>query len=153
MRIQRDMYLDKLIARKHNGMVKVVTGVRRCGKSYLLFELFMEHLIGSGVPRERIIDVQLDDRKNKALRNPDACDAYVRERVGVGQHYVMIDEVQLMPDFEDVLLGFLHRRRPPCSAPASRPSFRRTGSGRGCRRSRVYAWCSRTGKSAGVPRV
>ena len=108
MRIQRDLYLDKLIARKHNDMVKVVTGVRRCGKSYLLFELFMEHLIGSGVPRKRIIDVQLDDRKNKALRDPDACDAYVRERVGVGQHYVIIDEIQLMPEFEDVLLGFLH---------------------------------------------
>ena len=108
MRIRRDLYLDKLIARKHNGMVKVVTGVRRCGKSYLLFELFMEHLLESGVPRERVIDVQLDDRKNKELRDPDACDAYVRERVGEGQHYVMIDEVQLMPEFEDVLLGFLH---------------------------------------------
>ena len=56
MRIRRDLYLDKLIARKHNGMVKVVTGVRRCGKSYLLFELFVEHLLESGVPRERIID-------------------------------------------------------------------------------------------------
>ena len=108
MRIKRDLYLDKLIARKHNGMVKVVTGVRRCGKSYLLFELFMEHLLASGVPRERIIDVQLDDRENKALRDPDACDAHVRERVGEGQHYVLIDEVQLMPEFEDVLLGFLH---------------------------------------------
>ena len=60
MRIKRDMYLDKLIARKHNGMVKVVTGVRRCGKSYLLFELFMEHLLECGVPRNHIIDVQLE---------------------------------------------------------------------------------------------
>jgi len=108
MRIARDLYLDKLIARKHNGLVKVVTGVRRCGKSYLLFELFKEHLLNSGVSRDHIIDIQLDDRKNKALRDPDACDAFVRERVGEGQYYVMLDEVQLMPEFEDVLLGFLH---------------------------------------------
>ena len=108
MRIKRDMYLDKLIARKHNGMVKVITGVRRCGKSYLLFELFMEHLLECGVPRDHIIDVQLEGRENKALRDPDNCNAYVRERVGKGQHYVLLDEVQLMDEFEDVLLGFLH---------------------------------------------
>lgn len=108
MRIERGGYLEKLALRKHNGLVKVVTGARRCGKSYLLFELFMEHLLQSGVPRHRIIDVQLDDRKNKALRDPDACDAYVRSRVGEGQYYAMIDEVQLMPEFEDVLNGFMH---------------------------------------------
>lgn len=89
-------------------MVKVVTGVRRCGKSYLLFELFMEHLLECGVPRNHIIDVQLEGRENKALRDPDNCNAYVRERVGKGQHYVLLDEVQLMDEFEDVLLGFLH---------------------------------------------
>ncbi|WP_165055723.1 MULTISPECIES: ATP-binding protein [unclassified Adlercreutzia] len=108
MRIERSIYLDKLIARKHNGLVKVVTGARRCGKSYLLFELFREHLLDEGVSPDRIIKIQLDDRKNKALRDPDACDAYVRERVGAGQHYALIDEVQMMDEFEDVLNGFLH---------------------------------------------
>lgn len=108
MKIRRDMYLKKLIARQHNGLVKVITGVRRCGKSYLLFELFREYLRESGVPADRIIEIQLDDRKNKYLRDPDACDAYVRERVGEGQHYLLLDEVQFMSEFEDVLNGFLH---------------------------------------------
>ena len=109
MRIPRDSYLQKLIDRKGNGMVKVITGVRRCGKSYLLFELFRDHLLESGVSAGHIIGVQLDDRANKALRDPDACDGFVRERVGAdGPYYVLIDEVQLMDEFEDVLNGFLH---------------------------------------------
>lgn len=109
MRIERPTYLNRLIERKHNGLVKVVTGARRCGKSYLLFNLFKEHLVASGVPEDRIVEVRLDDRANKELRDPDACYDYVRSRVsGKGQCYVLLDEVQLMPEFEDVLNGFLH---------------------------------------------
>lgn len=108
MRIERNTYLQKLIDREGNGMVKVVTGVRRCGKSYLLFDLFRTSLVRSGVPEDHIISVQLDDRKNKALRNPDACDEYIRARIGQGRHYILLDEVQLMDEFEDVLNGFLH---------------------------------------------
>lgn len=108
MSIPRDRYLQKLIDRKHNGMVKVITGIRRCGKSFLLFNLFKQHLLDSGVDESKIISIELDDRANKALRNPDACDAYIRGRIGSGQHYVLIDEVQMMPEFEDVLNGLLH---------------------------------------------
>ena len=124
MRINRDVYLQKLIDRKHNGMVKVVTGVRRCGKSYLLFELFREHLQHEGVPEDHIIAVQLDDRKNKALRDPDACDAYVRSRIGGdGQYYILLDEVQLMDEFEDVLNGFSHIRNADVYATGSNSRF------------------------------
>lgn len=104
----REAYLQKLIARKHNGQIKIVTGARRCGKSYLLFNLFVNHLLSSGVDASSIIAVQLDDRKFKELRDPDACDAYVRKRIS-GEHcYIILDEVQLMDEFEDVLTGFMH---------------------------------------------
>ncbi len=108
MRIQRDAYLQKLIDRKHNDLVKVITGIRRCGKSYLLFTVFKEHLLNCGVPQDHIIEIQLDNRANKELRDPDTCDNFVRSRIGEGQHYVLLDEVQMIPDFEDVLNGFLH---------------------------------------------
>jgi predicted AAA+ superfamily ATPase len=108
MRVERESYLKKLINRKHNGLIKVITGVRRCGKSYLLFNLFKEHLLDSGVSEGQIISVALDDRQNKALRDPDACDYYIRSRVGKGQNYLFLDEIQLLPEFEDVLNGFLH---------------------------------------------
>ncbi|EEZ90921.1 hypothetical protein HMPREF0578_1924 [Mobiluncus mulieris 28-1] len=109
MEFQRDAYLRRLISRKQNGLVKVVTGARRCGKSYLLFELFARHLLESGVKKTKIISVQLDDFQNRSLRDPEACNDYVRRRVKEqGQHYLLLDEVQLMTDFEDVLNGFLH---------------------------------------------
>ena len=109
MRIARNSYLNKLIARKHNSLVKVITGIRRCGKSYLLFELFKEHLVQVGVQPDHIVEIQLDDRANRALRDPDACYEYVRSHTqGGDEYYVMLDEVQLMPEFEDVLNGFLH---------------------------------------------
>lgn len=108
MQIERDSYLNKLIDRRHNGLVKIITGMRRCGKSYLLFRLFKEYLQNDGVAPDRIIGIALDDRKNKALRNPDACDEYVRSQIGKGQYYLFLDEVQLLDEFEDVLNGFLH---------------------------------------------
>lgn len=108
MRIERDSYLSKLISRKHNGLVKIITGVRRCGKSYLLSCLFRDHLLSEGTAEDHIISIALDDRKNKELRNPDACDEYVRSRIRAGQYYLFLDEVQLLDEFEDVLNGFLH---------------------------------------------
>lgn len=107
--IARDDYLQQLIDRKHNGLVKIVTGIRRCGKSYLLFTLFKQHLLDSGVPEDHIIEIALDDRANKSLRDPDVCYQYVKNSIkDNGLYYVMLDEVQFMPDFEDVLNGFLH---------------------------------------------
>lgn len=81
MEIKRGIYLDKLIRKKKNGLIKVITGVRRCGKSYLLFYLFHKHLLDSGVPENHIIEVALDDRSNKALRDPDAMLRFIKENI------------------------------------------------------------------------
>ena len=105
----RRKYLQKLISHKHNRLVKIVTGVRRCGKSYLLFRLFKQHLLDSGVKPSHIIEIQLDDRINIELRNPDACLAFIRKSVKDSKpYYLLVDEVQLMPEFEDVLNSCLH---------------------------------------------
>ncbi len=109
MEIKRGAYLDKLIRKKKNGLIKIVTGVRRCGKSYLLFRLFHDHLIDSGVPEDRIIEVALDDRSNKALRDPDAMLMFIKENVrDKGDYYIVLDEVQYLDEFEDVLNSLLH---------------------------------------------
>ena len=102
--IPRDYYLQKLIRAKHNGLIKIVSGVRRCGKSYLLFRLFVQHLREQGVPDDHIITAQLDRRDGKELRDPDAFIAYVRHKVeDQDPYYILIDEVQMMPNFEEVL--------------------------------------------------
>lgn len=109
MEIKRDIYLRKLIDRMNNGLVKVVTGIRRCGKSYLLFELFYKHLKEQSVDDKHIIKLALDDRKNKNYRNPDALYDYVASQiVDDKQYYILLDEVQYVDEFEDVLNGFLH---------------------------------------------
>lgn len=109
MEIRRDRYLERLIAHKGNGRVKIVTGIRRCGKSYLLFQLFKRHLIESGVKPNHIIEIQLEDRSNKGLRNPDACLAFIKKQIKDQKpYYLLIDEVQLMDEFEDVLNSCLH---------------------------------------------
>ena len=109
MEIKRDMYLKKLIRKKKIGLIKVVTGVRRCGKSYLLFRLFHDHLLEEGVFDDHIIEVALDDRRNKALRNPDAILQYIDERMkDKGDYYIILDEVQYMDEFEDVLNSLMH---------------------------------------------
>ena len=109
MEIKRDMYLNRLIRHKGNGMVKIITGVRRCGKSYLLFKLFRDHLIESGVADDHIISIALDDFGNKALLNPDELYSYVKSRVtDGGNYYILLDEIQLVADFESVVNGFLH---------------------------------------------
>lgn len=109
MEIKRDFYLQKLISRKHNGMVKVVTGLRRCGKSYLLFNLFKKHLLESGVDSDHIIEIQFDDFSYKKYRQAEEAYKFVKEKITDSQmYYILLDEVQLLESFEDVLNGFLH---------------------------------------------
>lgn len=109
MEIGRERYLGRLIAHKGNQRVKIVTGVRRCGKSYLLFQLFKRHLQESGVRPSHIIEIQLEDRSNRELRDPDACLAFIKKQIKDAKpYYLLIDEVQLMPEFEDVLNSCLH---------------------------------------------
>ena len=108
MEIKRDLLLKKLIDSKHNGMIKVVTGVRRSGKSYLLFNLFCQHLKEEGIAADHIIKVDLEDRRNKALRDPDALLNYIDSRMTDQQmYYILLDEVQHVVDFEDVLNSYL----------------------------------------------
>lgn len=90
-------------------MIKVITGIRRCGKSYLLFELFKNHLLQEGVEKNHIIAIALDDRMNKKYRNPDELCSYVHEQItDEKMYYVLLDEVQMVDEFEDVLNSFLH---------------------------------------------
>ena len=111
MEIKRDLYLNRLIRREKNGLIKIVTGVRRCGKSYLLFNLFHQYLLDKGIPEDHIIEIALDDRRNKELRDPDNMLAYVNARIADKEtYYIVLDEVQLLGEFEDVLNSFLHIR-------------------------------------------
>lgn len=108
MEIKRDFYLNKLIRHKKNGMVKIVTGVRRCGKSYLLFKLFRDHLLGVGVSADHIISIALDDFGNKKLQNQDELYKYVKSLIIDDEdYYILLDEIQLVPEFESVINGFL----------------------------------------------
>lgn len=124
MEIKRDLYLDKLIARKHNGLIKVVTGIRRCGKSYLLNTLFYNHLKASGVPDDHIIKFAFDSaddllligenliklEKSKKRVDPEKFMAYIRSKVVDNQmYYLLLDEVQLLDCFESVLNGYLRK--------------------------------------------
>lgn len=94
--IARPRYLQKLIAKRHNGRVKIITGIRRCGKSFLLSNLYRSYLLAEGVPNDHIVDVSLDRRQHEELRNPDKLYEYVVERTaGAGSYYVFIDEIQL----------------------------------------------------------
>lgn len=108
MKFNRTYYLNELIARKHNGMIKIITGLRRSGKSFLLFELFKDHLLTNGVGEDHIVAISMENRRLKNLRNPDECLAYIDARIqDERMHYVLIDEVQLMGEFEDVLNSYL----------------------------------------------
>lgn len=108
MEIKRDIHLNRIIARKGNGMIKVVTGMRRCGKSYLLFTLFRNHLLEQGVDEQHIIMVDLENRRNAELRDPDALLRHIDSRMTDSrQYYIILDEVQLVAEFEDVLNSYL----------------------------------------------
>jgi len=109
MVIKRDLYLNELIERKNNGLIKVITGVRRCGKSYLLFTLFHNYLTSQGIDNAHICEIALDVRKNILLRDPDALYQYVLSKITDQEiYYVLLDEVQMVAQFEDVLNSFLH---------------------------------------------
>ena len=94
--IRRDLYLNQMIDRRENGLIKIITGIRRCGKSYLLFNLYYEYLIQSGVREDHIIRIALDDDDNKELRDPDRLSAFLHERIGTDKdfYYILLDEVQ-----------------------------------------------------------
>lgn len=124
MEIKRDVYLDRLIRREGNGLIKIVTGVRRCGKSYLLFNLFHNYLLDKGVQEDHIIEVALDDRSNKALRDPDNMLDHIKARiVDRDIYYIILDEVQLLSEFEDVLNSLLHIRNADVYVTGSNSKF------------------------------
>ena len=109
MMIQRNKYLNELVSLQGNGMIKVITGMRRCGKSYLLFNIFVSYLEEQGIAPEQIIKVNLEDFKHRALRNPDNMYSYVESQIKDDRiHYILLDEIQMLEHFEDVLNGFLN---------------------------------------------
>ena len=109
MNINRDIYLQRLVDSRHNRMIKVITGVRRCGKSYLLFHLFTDWLIAEGVADDHIITVNLEDRRNKSLRDPDNLLEYIDGRMmDKDMYYILLDEIQMVDEFEDVLNSYLN---------------------------------------------
>lgn len=108
MEIKRDSYLKHLIERKNNGMIKIVTGIRRCGKSYLLFTIFKRYLLESGVAPDHIIEIALDGIENEELRDPKVCFKYIKETMKDNEnYYLLLDEVQFMPRFEEVMNSLL----------------------------------------------
>lgn len=109
MEIKRDKYLNDIINCMHNGMIKVVTGIRRSGKSYLLFKIFREYLRKQGVDDAHVIAIELDQRKNRKYRDPDVILDYIESLVvDDGQYYVLLDEVQMLTAFEEVLNSLMH---------------------------------------------
>lgn len=109
-KIERNIYLNRLIDSIGNGMIKIVTGVRRSGKSFLLFRLFVEWLQSQGIDDAHILKVNLEDRLNKQLRDPDVLLNHIYSHIlDDGHFYVLLDEVQMVPEFEDVLNSFLDK--------------------------------------------
>lgn len=108
MEIKRDIYLEQLKIRKNNGMIKIITGIRRCGKSFLLFVLFKKYLLENGVDKDHIIEIALDGIENEELRDPKKCFQYIKNEMKDEQmYYLLLDEVQFMPRFEEVLNSLL----------------------------------------------
>lgn len=109
MIIERKKYMQQLVQSKHNGLVKIITGIRRCGKSFLLFNLFKSQLEKEGIDKEHIIEMAFDDFANREYRDPEKFYQYVKAQIKDGRmYYVLLDEVQMMEQFEDVLNGLLH---------------------------------------------
>ena len=111
MEIKRNIYLNKLISKKHNGLIKVVTGIRHCGKSYLLFNLFKKHLLAEGVDTRHIIEIAFDSFENKKFRDPEVLYPYMKEQIqDEDMYYVLLDEVQLLDEFEAVLNSLIRMK-------------------------------------------
>ena len=112
MEFRRDIHLKRLIASRHNGLIKVVTGIRRVGKSYLLRILFKNYLIDNGVKENHIIELDLENRRNKKYRNPDSLIEYIdSQMVDDDMYYILLDEIQLVNEFEDVLNSYLNIKK------------------------------------------
>ena len=108
MEIKRDSYLEQLKIRKDNGLIKIITGIRRCGKSFLLFVLFKKYLLESGVDHAHIIEIALDGIEYEELRDPKKCYRHIKDAMKDDQkYYLLLDEVQFMPRFEEVLNSLL----------------------------------------------
>ena len=111
MEIKRDRYLNTLISKEHNGLIKVITGMRRCGKSYLLFTLFKEHLLSEGVAEDHIIEIAFDAFENRKYRDPDVLYPYLKEQIkDVAMYYVLLDEIQLLGEFESILNSLIRMK-------------------------------------------
>jgi predicted AAA+ superfamily ATPase len=111
MEIKRPLYLNQLISGKWNGLIKIITGMRRCGKSYLLFNLFAQHLIDEGVAGDQIVKIPFDDWDYRNLCEPEALMNYLGSVISNDKtYYLLLDEVQLLHNFEDVLNGLLRRQ-------------------------------------------
>ena len=109
--IKRDLYLKKLIDRKENDLIKIITGIRRCGKSYLLDPIFKRYLTENGVDEEHIIKLELDSIENKEYRNPNKLYEYVMQKITDDRmYYILLDEIQKVEDFESVLNSFLRKK-------------------------------------------
>ena len=111
MNIKRDRYLNTLISKEHNGLIKVITGMHRCGKSYLLFTLFKAHLLSEGVNADHIIEIAFDAFENKQFRDPNVLYPYLKEQIkDDAMYYVLLDEVQLLDEFESVLNSLIRMK-------------------------------------------
>lgn len=109
--IKRDVYLNKLISRKENGLIKIITGIRRCGKSYLLDPLFKKYLLESGVKEDHIIKLELDKEENKKFRDSHELNEYIKSLIkDKNMYYILLDEIQMVGGFESVLNSFLYER-------------------------------------------
>lgn len=111
MEIKREFYLNKLISKKHNGLIKIVTGIRRCGKSYLLDPIFKNYLLTEGIKEDHIIKLELDSIENEKYRDPHQLYEYIMNKVvDNDMYYILLDEVQKVKDFESVLNSFLRKK-------------------------------------------
>lgn len=110
MVIERDAYLNKLIELKNNGLIKVITGIRRSGKSFLLFNLFKRHLLECGVSEDHIVELNFDDFDNEKYQDPSIASPYLKGKIkDGGTYYYLLDEIQLLYKFEAVLNGLLSK--------------------------------------------
>ena len=111
MIINRDIYLNRLAGKQHNGLIKVITGIRRCGKSYLLFQLFKNYLLENGVPGSHIIEMAFDTFENRRFQDPDILYPWLKEQIkDDDMYYIFLDEVQLLGEFESVLNSLIRMR-------------------------------------------
>lgn len=124
MEFKREIWLNKLIQKKHNGLVKVITGIRRCGKSYLLFNLFKAHLLADGVVQDHIIEMSFDSFEAKKYRDPEVLYPYIKSLITDDKmYYILFDEVQLLGEFESVLNGFLRMKNTDVYVTGSNAKF------------------------------